>query len=73
MGSKNLLIVVKLINTLMHNNLANLLCNAMYIQKLSIAFGSQESSAIGSYKVRGPNSGHFLSFCLPINGTSLGK
>ena len=24
-------------------------------------------------KVRGPNLGHFLSFCLPINGTSLGK
>ena len=24
-------------------------------------------------KVRGPNLGYFLSFCLPINGTSLGK
>ena len=24
-------------------------------------------------KVRGPNLGHFFSFCLPINGTSLGK
>ena len=26
-----------------------------------------------SSKVRGPNLGHFFSFCLPINGTSLGK